>query len=313
MAQQQKVTVEDMSAVLDSVFVPLPERPHFSWPGEKQVALILQLSIEYFRPAQPELYSGGPGLVSAPIPAGSLDFLNWAWRNYGVRVGVWRLLEVFAEHGVPVSASTNAIIHERFPQITEALRAGNCDLQCAHGYIQDRSLLEFFDDPQGHDEYVLKCLAAHEELTGVKPRGWVSPAVGLLPETLPLLAANGIEWVAFPCDDQPFIFEVGGYELVGMPHGVNLTDYNTLIRGYQSMDQWIAAVLEGVDVLADEAARTGSGRVMQIGIHPQVMGQPFRSRRFGELLGRLKARDDLWWATPTEAAAFYRDRVGNVD
>ena len=306
----KQLSMQDMVDMLDGTFIPLPDRPTFLWPGDKPVALVTVLAVEYFEPAQPALYSGGPGVLPAPIPAGALDFSNWTWRHYGNKVGLWRLLDILTRFEVPVSAVTNAKLHEVYPAVSQALQSAGCELLTAHGYIEDRSLLEFIDDPAGHRTYVLDSLAAHERATGQKARGWISPAGAMLPETFAVLAEAGIEWIGgFLSDDQPFSFEIMGRRLIGFPHNTELNDYTVFTRGHQSATVYEEAVLEHVDVLCQEGRRMNSGRVAVLPAHPHVMGQPSRVRHYEAVIRHLRDRDDIWWATQTEVASFFRDNV----
>jgi hypothetical protein len=116
----------------------------------------------------------------------------------------------------------------------------------------------------------------------------------------------------FPCDDQPFLFDAGGKTMVGIPHSIELADYNTVTRTGQAFAQWDEAIREQVDVLAEEATRTGTGYVAIVNVHPHVMGQPFRVRHFAQLIADLKRRSDLWWATQSQVATYYRQLPFNA-
>ena len=307
MNETPELRLDDMPGLLDATFPARSEGPRFLWPGDKPLAAVVAVVVEYFQPSQPVLYSGGPSVLPAPIPPGAFDFMNWTWRSYGNRIGLWRLLDVLEARNVPVSAITNARLHEVYPEITSALLKAGWNLSAAHGYIQDRSLLEFYDDLDGHRDYIKHSLQSHQAATGVTPTGWLSPAGGLLPETFSVLAANGIEWVgAFQCDDRPFSLDLGVKRLIAMPHSTDLTDYHVFTRAHLPGSAYAELVRETVDVLSEEGSSTGAGRVVVLSAHPHVMGQPSRIRHFDAVVADLQTRSDIWWATQDDIASYCR-------
>jgi allantoinase len=257
-----------------------------------------------------KIYAGGPAVLPAPVPKGSFDFPNWTWREYGKRVGIWRLMRVFDAHGIPVTAPANGQFMEEYPEALEAFRSRGWDLSCCHGYIEDVSMLDFSDDPSGHEQYVDKSLAVHEKLTGTPARGWLSPAASFLPDTFDLLADRGISWIGgFLSDDKPYWIEAAGRPLVALPYNTELNDYTVFTRGYSFDNAYVASVSRYVRRLLQESQESGVGCVATIPMHPHVLGQPFRIHLVEQLLEELRTIDGMWWATMDQVASHFAKEV----
>lgn len=112
-------------------YIPLPQRKPLVWPNGARVALILTFNLETWdltKDTDKPYYAGGPAILPDVLPGNTPDFPNFTWREYGQRVGIWRLFDLFDELGVPASCTTNAVTFERRKAMTDAVleRGWNC-------------------------------------------------------------------------------------------------------------------------------------------------------------------------------------------
>lgn len=274
----------DYSAIVD--------REPIRWPGGARVAFYLGLNIEHYRVDRPStsIFAGTAGLVPDP--------LNYGWRDYGPRVGFWRVLEVLDRHGIRASALLNSEAAERYPRIIEAGRERNW-AWLAHG--KNNSVLQPELAAADEREYLAEVLTTIERTTGTRPRGWMGPALTESFDTPALLRELGVDYVLdWTNDDQPYPLRIPG--LLSVPYSVELND-NTLFLGTgRSGPEFVRIVRDQLEQLWRDAA-TG-GRVMALALHPFVIGQGFRTRYLDEALGHIVDHPGVWLTTSDEIAAY---------
>lgn len=152
------------------------------------------------------------------------DLPNWAWHEYGMRVGFWRLLEALHKLKVTPTLAINGSVCKTYPRVAQAAHEAGWEFM-GHGYVQR---------PMHHVEDQAKTIAdtiaAIRECTGKAPRGWESPGLTETPETLDLLADAGIEYVAnWPADDQPCRLETAKGTMVGLPYTLEMNDIPMMV------------------------------------------------------------------------------------
>ncbi|WP_459546146.1 polysaccharide deacetylase family protein [Nocardia sp. X0981] len=274
----------DYSAIVD--------REPIRWPGGARVAFYLGLNIEHYQVDRPStsIFAGTAGLVPDP--------LNYGWRDYGPRVGFWRVLEVLDRHGIRASALLNSEAAEHYPRIVEAGRERNW-AWLAHGKNNSVLQPELAEDER---EYLAEMLTTIERATGTRPRGWMGPALTESFATPTLLRELGIDYVLdWTNDDQPYPLRVPG--LLSMPYSVELND-NTLFLGTGlSGPDFVRMVRDQLDQLWQDAE--AGGRVMALALHPFVIGQAFRTRYLDEALNHIVDHPGVWLTTSDEIAAHY--------
>lgn len=275
----------DYSAIVD--------REPIRWPGGARVAFYLGLNIEHYQVDRPStsIFAGTAGLVPDP--------LNYGWRDYGPRVGFWRVLEVLDRHGIRASALLNSEAAEHYPRIVEAGRERNW-AWLAHG--KNNSVLQPELAAEDEREYLAEMLTTIERATGTRPRGWMGPALTESFATPTLLRELGIDYVLdWTNDDQPYPLRVPG--LLSMPYSVELND-NTLFLGTGlSGPDFVRMVRDQLDQLWQDAE--AGGRVMALALHPFVIGQAFRTRYLDEALNHIVDHPGVWLTTSDEIAAHY--------
>jgi peptidoglycan/xylan/chitin deacetylase (PgdA/CDA1 family) len=277
-------------------YSPLPARPRLEWPNGARLAAYVTVNVEYYE-------SGKPALSLFPLTAAFVpDPLNEGWRDYGPRVGIWRLLDVLDRLEIPVTASLNSAVCVEYPEIVEAGR----QRQWAWvGHGRNNSTLQVGMDEDAERSYVDDVLGTIERATGTRPRGWIGPALTETPTTLRVLADLGLEYVLdWSHDDQPAELDLPSGRLLTLPYASELNDIPAfLLHGMTGAD-FAGEIVSAFDVLV--AASEQTGLVFSVGLHPFLVGQPQRIGHLARALEQIRGRDGVWWTTADEIAAAYR-------
>ena len=287
-------------------YVPLPARKPLRWPGGARVALILTFNLETWdltKDTDKPYYAGGPSVLPDILPGHTPDFPNYTWREYGQRVGIWRLIDCLDKLGVKASCTTKAVTFERRKAMTDAVLERGWEL-LAHNWEQGELLTTFHADPAKEREIFLRTLDAFEKATGRKSKGWLSSSLRGTLQTADILAEYG---ALFYCDimndDQPFMLRTPNGPIVSVPYSNEINDFTLITRRNYTTDQVRDALIEELDVLYEEGAATG--RIMNVGLHPHVTGRAHRIRALREFIEHAKSLPHVWWATREESASWY--------
>ncbi len=288
-------------------YSPLPARNPLRWPNEAKVALVLTFNLETWdltKPTTKPYYAGGPAILPDSLPGDTPDFPNYTWREYGQRVGIWRLFDLFDEMGVAASCTTNAVTFERRGAMTDAVLSRGWEL-LAHNWEQGELLTDFAKDPAKEREIILRSLAQFESYTGRKAKGWLSSSLRGTMQTADILAGEGC---LFYCDimndDQPFMLKTPNGPIVSVPYSNEINDFTFITRKNYTTDQFRDALIEELTVLHEEGGKTG--RIMNVGLHPHVSGRAHRIRALREFIAFAKTLPGVWWPTREEIAVWYR-------
>ena len=261
-----------------------------------RVAFYVGLNIEHFLLDRPST-SIWPGTADL-VP----DALNYGWRDYGARVGIWRTMRSLDRHGLRASALLNSDVAHHYPQI---IRAGveRDWAWLAHG--RTNSILHT-DLTEAEERAVLaRVVNTIETATGHRPRGWMGPGLTETLNTPKLLAELGLSYVLdWTNDDQPYRLNVPG--MLSVPYAIELNDL-AIFGKNTSGPEFVRLVRDQYEQLSADAE--GSGRVMALALHPFVIGQPFRAKYLDEALAFLTSRPDVWLATSDEIAEYYWQTV----
>lgn len=281
-------------------FSALPTRPPLLFPGEAPLAGTVFLYLEHWDMV-PE-----PGTVSDPRfidRYGNFepDYRTYTWREYGNRVGIFRLMDVIDRLGLKVTVPLNAKACARYPALVERLAGAGHEF-AAHG-IDATQLLT---SAMGEDEeraFIRASADAVEAATGERPRGWVGQDHAQSTRTPRLLAEAGFAYcVDWPNDDQPYLMLPDG-ALVSLPAQSEWDDVHLLWHRRVLSPRFPEIVGDVIDCLAEEAVRTGSGRYVSLHLHPWLSGMPHRFRYAAAALERFAATPGMWRATAGELAA----------
>ncbi|MGN6460824.1 MAG: polysaccharide deacetylase family protein [Pseudolabrys sp.] len=271
----------------------ITHRPQFEWPGKKRLAVYIGLNLEHF--------AFGEGLGAELAPGGPHpDVLNFSWRDYGNRVGVWRLIDLFDELALPVSVLVNSSIYHYCPEVMDAFRERKCEI-VGHGRTNS--------ERQGHlseaDErnLIKESTDTIVQAEGKRPTGWLGPWISQSTLTPDLLAEAGYEYLLDWCmDDQPVWFATrNGKRILSVPYPQELNDIPSIAGRKDSADQFANMIIDNFEEMLLQSRK--QSLVMGIALHPYLVGQPYRLRHLRRALQAITARrDDIWITTAGDIA-----------
>lgn len=287
-------------------YVPITERGPLRWPGRNRVALIITLNLETWdlvKDTDRPYYAGGPPILPDVLPGNIPDFPNFTWREYGQRVGAFRLFELFDRFGVRPSCTINAATALRRRAMLDAALSRGCEI-LAHNYEQGELLTDFAQDPEAERRLIRRTLEVYEQAVGRKARGWLSSSLRGTLHTAGILAEHGL---LFYCDlmndDQPYLIETPHGPIVSTPYTNEINDFTLLTRRNHTTDEFRDVLVEELRELHREGAETG--RIMNVGLHPHVSGRAYRARALREFLKFARSLQGVWWTTREEVASWY--------
>lgn len=287
-------------------YSPIVDRQPLAWPNGAKVALIVSLNLEYWdivKDTDQPYYAGGPAILPDTLPGNVADFPNFTWREYGQRVGIWRLIETFDDIDVPASCTINAKTALERRAIVDAANSRGWEI-VAHNFEQGELLSDYAMDPAKERDVILRSLEIFNDVVGRPARGWLSSSLRGTMNTCGILAEQGL---LFYCDlmndDQPYLITTDKGSIVSTPYSNEINDFTMLIRMGFTTDEFLAAIREELTVLLSESQT--SGRIMNLGLHPHVSGRAYRIRAIREFLEFAKTLDGVWFATREEIAEWY--------
>lgn len=271
--------------------MPLPERRDYRWPAGKRLAFTVTTNIEWF--------AFGAGLGNDPAEAGEPQtHRNYAWRDYGNRIGIWRLFELLDELGLPAGHCTNSLIYQYAPQITDAIRRRG-DEVIAHGRTNAENLRGLWQPDEVRTlREVTDTLARHE---GMPPKGWFGAGAYETAHTLDLLKELGYRYVLdWPMDDQPVWLRTRAGPLLCVPYPIETDDAQGVIHRQYPAEVFADMVVDQFDEMLRQSER--HALVMNVSVHPYVFGQPFRLRQLRRALAHCAKSRAVWRCRPGEIA-----------
>lgn len=283
-------------------YSPIIDRPPISWPNGARIAVQLVINIEYFEPGKPST-SINPGFAGL-----TPDVYNHSWRDYGVRAGIWRMMNILDKHQIPATVALNADVCQHYPRIIEEVVKRKWEFM-GHGLTNSQFLTNLPVDEER--EVICKTLDLIEKASGKRPKGWLGPGLAESWATLQLLEDEGIAYVCdWLNDDEPYFFDTAQKRLLSVPYSGEINDIHCFLRaGYKGPD-YLQLLKDQFDVLYEEGVDRGT--VMTIPLHPFIMGHPFRSAYFSQALQYMSEKRGVWFATGSEIAeAFVNGRSGS--
>jgi peptidoglycan/xylan/chitin deacetylase (PgdA/CDA1 family) len=280
-------------------FTPLTEREGFRWPNGARVALWVVPNIEFFHldAALPMANNERVSAAQAKIP----NTRSWSLREYGNRVGVWRIMDVLSRYGVRGTAALNSDICIHRPQIVEAALKLGWDFI---GHCQTNVVRLNEVEPAREKDVIHETLDTIARATGRKPMGWLGAGLAETWSTLDLLIDEGCLYVAdWLADDLPFRMEAGGRTIYSMPYSLQCNDSIQFFEQKQSPEAFGRILKRQFDWLYRESAQ--SSRIMTISLHPFVSGAPYRIGPIEAALDYICAHRDVWPATGEEIIRAY--------
>ena len=276
-------------------FQPISQRPKLQLPGNARIAVWTIVNVENWRPDAPM-----PRAVLPPPMGERLlpDIPNWAWHEYGMRVGVWRFLDALGARGLRASFALNGSVCALYPHVCAAARDAGWEFM-GHGLVQQP--MHQVNDQRAAIAGTIKAIA---DFTGKPPRGWESPGLTETEDTADLLAEAGIEYVAdWVLDDQPVPVRTRTGRLISVPYTVEIND--VIISAVQQLpsDEILRRGRDQFDRLYQEGA--SNPRVMAISIHPYLTGVPHRIKYLEALYDYILGHDGVVMWTGAEILDWY--------
>lgn len=277
---------------------PIVDHPRFLWPGDARVAVWVIPNVEHYPWGRPGVTVNDRAAATAP------DVLNHSWRDYGVRVGIWRLFECLDDVGVKVSATLNSDVCDEYPRlIEEGCRRGWEWI--GHGTNNSERLNGL--DTDSERVIIEASLKKIEEATGTRPRGWLGPGLAETDRTPEILHAAGIEYVCdWVADDLPFSLAAADTEIMALPYSIELNDMELILRQRLTGPEYRQRLIDQFERLNAEAAASRTGRVMAVPLHPFLAGQAHRIGYLHEALAHIAGHRGTWLASGSEILDHYR-------
>ena len=271
----------------------ITKRPEYAWPGGKRLAVYVALNIEAFS------FGSGKGAAIAP-PEQAASHSIFSWRDYGNRVGIWRLFELFDELDIPIEAQMNTAIYEMAPDIPEKLRARGDEI-LGHG--------ETNSDEQGHlresEERALieRVTAAIALREGKPPVGWMSPWLSNSGVTPDLLQEAGYRYfMDWTMDDQPVWLKTRAGRILAMPYPIEVNDNRAIVWYRHTSEEFADLIVDQFDEMLAQSRR--QALVCPISLHPFIIGRPYRIRHLRRALQHiLQHRNEIWLTRPRDICA----------
>jgi peptidoglycan/xylan/chitin deacetylase (PgdA/CDA1 family) len=283
---------------------PLLQQPAFRLPGGKNVGIWIGLHVEYWSlsaPAGSFVVKGIHGNWPDHFP----DFRTHSFREYGNRVGIFRIFDVLARLGLPVTIIVNADAIRRYPAIIDEASRYGADF-ILQGRLANRMITSAMSEEEERSE-IGQAIATYREAFGRPPAGWMGPEGGESPRTLQMLAAEGIEFVLdWPNDDTPYLYATEP-PILSIPYQWELDDVDLLWSRNISVQKYPRIIGAAYDGLAQ--ARSASTRVLGLHIHPWLLGQPARIRHLEAALEHIRHDAQADFRTVTEIATVAREQL----
>ena len=280
-------------------YSPIVDRPRLQLPGGARIAVWTIVNVEDWSEERAMPRTVLPPPYGQPLLP---DLPNWAWHEYGMRVGFWRFLELFKNINVKTTLAINGNVCRSYAPVAKAALDAGWEFM-GHGFVQR---------PTHHVEdqrkMIRDTIAAIREFTGKKPRGWESPGLTETFETIDVLAEEGIEYVAdWVLDDQPCEIATTKGPIVSVPYTVEMNDIAMMQIAHHPSSEWLQ---RGIDTF-DRLWREGSEipRVMAISVHPYISGVPHRIDYVEKLYRYILSREGVAMWTGEQVLDWYRDQT----
>jgi len=279
------------SAIVDRPILKLPDN------GRMLVWLIVNVEHWSIERAMPRTVLSPP--MGQPLLP---DLPNWAWHEYGMRVGFWRLYDALNQRGIVPTMATNGIVCDSYPRIVEAALQKNWEIM-GHGFVQGP-----MHKLENQQEAIASTIDTIRRFSGKAPVGWESPGLTENDHTLDCLSAAGIEYVAdWVLDDQPVWLKANPKPVLSVPYTVEINDIPMMLLQHNRAEELLLRGIDQFDRLWQESADIP--RVMAISVHPYVTGVPHRIGYFEKLLDHILARPGVVIKTGEQISNWYRAQV----
>ena len=265
----------------------ITRRPDYDWPGGKRLAVYIGFNVEHF--------DFGEGLGAALGPKSpEPDVLNYSWRDYGNRVGVWRCLDLFESLKLPLGALINTSLYDYCPEVVEAFVKRGDEL-IGHGHTNADRQGELSE--RDEKALLLSCKKRIHRESKQNPIGWLSPWISESAVTPDLLAETGYRYTLDWChDDQPTRLATSAGPLFAIPYPQELNDIPAIVVRQMSGAAFADMIVDQFDEMLPQSRE--QPLVLGIALHPYIVGQPYRLRHLRRALTHIVQSQKAWITTP---------------
>jgi allantoinase len=292
---QEKVTSGIHSSGLydDSMIF---QRKPFKWPNGKTIAVWIIPNVEIWS------FDSAVDAAIAPNGAAGPDVINYATREYGMRVGLWRIADVLDAAGIKATVALNSGVCDVYPKAVEEIKKRQWEF-IGHGITNSVALSKLSADEE--KRAIQSSIETIQKATGKKVNGWVSPGQIATANTLDFLGELGVTYTGdWNNDDQPYRMKVKSGEMYSLPYCLIVNDTNIYSNWGFTGEQYYQSVVDQFDVLAKDSLK--QPRVMGLPIHPFLVGQPEHINFFKRAVQHIKQSEHVWLATGSEILDAYR-------
>ena len=280
----------------------LANRSPVIWPDGSEVALWVNVALQYF----PLNQQGKPFAPTGGMTTAYPDLRHYTLREYGNRVGIFRLLKAFDKYNVKPTFAVQTRLAERYPYLLKRIVERGDEIIC-HGWHMDAPHFGG-QDRSAEAELVKKSLDGLRQLTGRDIKGWLSPSKSQSYNTPELLVENGVEFMCDWINDElPYTFRTAAGELTAMPLSTELEDRFIMQANLHSEGEYADQIIDAFDFLYKEAQETGGGRMLALSIHPWMLGQPHRIGKLEQVLEHITGHSGVWSAGAGDIVAGWKE------
>ena len=286
-----------------SPYSAIVDRPRLKAPNGGNVIVWTIVNLEVWDLSRPM------PRTAMPAPSGQTmlpDVTNWAWHEYGMRVGVWRYFKLFEKLGIRPTLSCNARVCEDYERVAAQARDAGCEFM-AHGY--DQIPMHKLEDQRGT---IHKAMDVIEKFTGKRSVGWLGPGLTQTLETPDLLTEAGVKYIGdWVYDDEPTTIRTVNGPLVTLPYNFETHDIATMILQHHESPYWVTKCRDTLDRYLEESSERT--KIMAIALHPYIMGQPHRIGYLEQAYADINSRKGVvhmngseilnWYAAVTSTSA----------
>jgi peptidoglycan/xylan/chitin deacetylase (PgdA/CDA1 family) len=268
-------------------------RPDYSWPGGKRLAVYVAINIEQFS------YGEGKGAAIAP-PDQANSHSIFSWRDYGNRVGVWRLFDLFDSLDIPIEAQINTAIYDHCPDIVDRLRQRGDEI-LGHGLTNSEEQGGLSEAEEA--ELIRTVTETLTRQEGQPPVGWMSPWLSNSEVTADLLQEAGYRYfMDWTSDDQPIWMKTRRGRILSIPYPIECNDTRGIVWYRYTSGEFADMLVDNFDEMLEQSA--GQPLVCPISLHPFVMGRPYRIRQLRRAFEHiLSYREQIWLTRPRDICA----------
>jgi allantoinase len=272
------------------------DRPPLTLPNGARIVIWTVVNLEFWSIARPMARQ------VLPAPTGERllpDVPNWAWHEYGMRVGFWRFFDLFGRLGIRPTLSINARVCETYERVASAARAAAWEFM---GHAWEQMPIHKVDDQRA---MIAKSLDTLERFAGARPRGWLGPGLTQTYETPELLVEAGIEYIGdWVYDDEPTEIRTNSGPLVTLPYSVELNDIPMMLVQHHESSYFTTRCRDSFERLYQEGAERA--KIMAIAIHPYISGQPHRIKYLEAIYDHINRHAGILHWNGVEILDWYR-------